>query len=99
MTLIRVKATGSGLPTDPVRIDMPTYSIVGIDPVTMLATIDIPDADLPPNMPNAGDPNRPNTPYGPVLTGHTQQALSQWTTALRARYPNKGANWNPPNPQ
>lgn len=93
--LLRVKATGAGQPGDPVRVDLPTYSLVGFDPVSMMATVDVPDPDLPPNMPQAGDPKRPNTPYGPVLIQLDAASHSTWSAGLRGRY-NRGSNWAPP---
>lgn len=99
MSMLRIKAIGTGTPGDPIRADFPTYGFVGYDPVTNLITVDVPDADFPPNAPAPGDATRPNTAYGPVLTTVPGASMAAWTNTLRARYPGRGANWSPPQPQ
>lgn len=92
---VRVRAIGSGQPGDSVRAPLPTWSFVGYDPVTNMMTVDIPDEDAPPSPPAEGGPERPNTPYGPVLARLPPQAQAAWHQHLDARYQEHKGRFRP----
>lgn len=45
--IIRVATIGGTSPTDPVRVDLPTYTMLVNDPATKRAMVDVPDVDVP----------------------------------------------------
>ena len=49
VTRIRVPLIGTGVPGDAYRVDLPTKDVIAVDYANMIAVVDIPDADLPPN--------------------------------------------------
>ncbi len=45
---LRMRLVGTGMTTDdPIRVDLPTYTMLRVDYVNRLALVDVPDVDCP----------------------------------------------------
>ena len=45
--ILRVRLIGSGTDADPFRVNLPTYQMIDVDYAAQLATVEVPEADLP----------------------------------------------------
>ncbi len=93
--LVRLATVGSGSPDDPIRVLLPTYDGLEIDPVTGLAIVHVPDLILPPNLPAPGPGDVLNTPRGPVRRRLPAPAVRAWVDFLDTRYAEHMGSYDP----
>jgi len=93
--IIRLALIGSGTPTDPYRIDLPTYSGVVTDETTGRAFADVPAIDVSPDVaafvaayPTVDLTTPLPVPFPPAL------AIA-WAEHLARQYDLGNARWHP----
>jgi hypothetical protein len=93
--LIRVATIGGTSPTDPIRCDLPTYSMVADDPVNRRALVIVPDADVPSDVAAFVKANHTPDISSPLPTPFPTGLTKSWREHLARRYDLGQAKWNP----
>ena len=93
--LIRCRTIGQGTHSNPLRVDLPTYTDIASDPVTRRALVNVPDVDVPPSVaafvaayPMADLTAPVPAPFPPALA-------TAWKEHLARRYDLGNARWSP----
>ena len=93
--IIRLALIGSGTPTDPNRIDLPTYSGVVTNETTGRAFADVPVVDVPADVQAfvAAYPTVDLTT--PLPVPFPQSLANSWAEFLARRYDLGNVRWHP----
>ena len=93
--IIRCALIGGAGPNDPIRVDLPTYSMVADDPTTRRALVDVPDVDVPADV--AAFVRAYPTPdlIVPLLSPFPASLAGVWREHLARRYDLGQARWSP----
>jgi hypothetical protein len=92
---VRVPLLGSGVELDAYRVDLPNYRMIANDPVGMTALVEVPDADLPPEIAQIRPQDITNLNGRNVLTNMPALVLLAWRRHLRNRYANMAVTFQP----
>lgn len=93
--LIRCALIGSGVPTEPYRVDLPTCSVIATDETTGRAFADVPIVDVPADV-AAFVAAYPTVDLTTPLPVPFPQALARtWAEHLARRYDLGNVRWHP----
>ena len=93
--IIRVVTIGGASPTDPVRVDLPTYTMLANDPANNRAMVDVPDVDVPADVAAFVAANPTPTLASPLPSSFPAGLAAVWREHLARRYDLGQARWNP----
>jgi hypothetical protein len=93
--IIRIATIGGTSPTDPIRCDLPSYSMIVNDPVTNRALVIVPDADVPSDVATFVQANHTPDISSPLPTPFPTGLAKSWREHLARRYDLGQARWNP----
>ena len=93
--IIRVALIGSGTPSDPYRVDLPTYGQIADDQTTGRAFVDVPAADIPSDVAAFVTANPVADLTSPLPNAFTASLARSWQEHLARRYDLGTAKWKP----
>jgi hypothetical protein len=93
--IIRCALVGGTGPTDPLRVDLPTYSMVADDPANRRALVIVPDVDVPADVATFVKANHTPDLSAPLPTPFPTSLASSWREHLARRYDLGQASWHP----
>ena len=93
--IIRCALVGGTSPTDPLRVDLPTFTMIADDPATRRAFVDVPVGDVPSDV--AAYVAATPTPdlITPLLSPFPAALARSWREHLARRYDLGEARWKP----
>ena len=93
--IIRCALIGGTSPKDPIRVDLPSYSMIADDPTARRALVDVPDVDVPDDV--AAFVRAYPTPdlLAPLLSPFPAALARSWREHLARRYDLGEARWRP----
>lgn len=95
MMIIRCALIGGTSPTEPLKVDLPTYSMVADDQAARRAFVDVPDVDVPPDVAAFVAANPTPDLASPLRTPFPAGLAALWREHLARRYDLGTARWNP----
>jgi hypothetical protein len=95
VVIIRCALVGGTGPSDPLRVDLPTYSMVADDPAIRRAFVDVPDVDVPADVAAFVRANPTPTLASPLPSSFPAGLAAVWREHLARRYDLGQARWNP----
>ena len=93
--IIRCTLVGGTGDRDPLRVDLPTYTIVADDPINRRAFVDVPDVDVPADVAAFVRANPTPTLASPLPSSFPAGLAAVWREHLARRYDLGQARWNP----
>ena len=93
--IIRCALVGGTGDKDPLRVDLPTYSMVADDPTNRRAFVDVPDVDVPADVAAFVAANPTPTLASPLPSSFPAGLAAVWREHLARRYDLGQARWNP----
>jgi hypothetical protein len=93
--IIRIAMIGGTGPTDPLRVDLPTYSMIADDPVGRRALVTVPDVDVPADVAAFVKANHTPDLTAPLPTPFPASLAGVWREHLARRYDLGQASWHP----
>ena len=93
--IIRCALVGGTSPTDPLRVDLPTYTMIVDDQTTRRAMVDVPDVDVPADVAAFVAANPTLTLASPLPSSFPAGLAAVWREHLARRYDLGQARWNP----
>ncbi len=93
--IIRCALVGGTSPTDPLRVDLPTYTMVADDPTNRRAFVDVPDVDVPADVAAFVRANQMPDLITPLLSPFPAALARSWREHLARRYDLGEARWKP----
>ena len=93
--IIRVQTIGGTSERDPIRVDLPTYTMIADDPTTRRAMVDVPDVDVPADVAAFVAANPTPTLASPLPSSFPAGLAAVWREHLARRYDLGQARWNP----
>jgi hypothetical protein len=93
--IFRCGLIGGGVPGDPYRVDLPTYTVIADDQASGRAFVDVPSADVPSDVAAfvAAYPTVDLTT--PLPVPFPQSLANSWAEHLARRYDLGSAKWHP----
>ena len=93
--IIRCALIGSGIPTEPYRIDLPTYTDLATNETTHRAFVDVPAIDVPSDVAAFVAANPVADLTSPLPTPFPASLARSWQDHLARRYDLGTAKWKP----
>lgn len=93
--IIRCALVGGTGDRDPLRVDLPTYTMVADDPITRRAYVDVPDVDVPADVAAFVRAYPTLDLTTPLSTAPPASLVAAWREHLARRYDLGEARWNP----
>ena len=93
--IIRVATIGGTSPTDPIRCDLPTYTMLVNDPTLGRAFADVPDIDVPADVAAFVRAYPVTDLTAPLPTDPPASLARSWQEHLARRYDLGEARWHP----
>ena len=93
--IIRCALVGGTSDRDPLRVDLPTYSMIADNPATGRAFIDVPDVDVPADVAAFVRANSTPDLIAPLPSSFPARLAGAWREHLARRYDLGQARWNP----
>lgn len=93
--IIRCALIGGTSPTDPLRVDLPTYTMVADDPGTRRALVNVPAVDVPADVAGWVAANPVTDLTQPLPSPFPAALAASWREHLARRYDLGEARWNP----
>lgn len=93
--IIRVATIGGTSPTDPIRVDLPTYTLIVNDPATARAVVDVPIGDVPSDVAAFVQAHQMPDLITPLLSPFPAALARSWREHLARRYDLGEARWKP----
>lgn len=81
-----LKVTGAGTRESPFLVPLPTYQIRHVDWATMLAIVEVPDTDMPPDPQDAAIIQAPEFEKARIPKNRLDGAFEAWTRHIDRRY-------------
>lgn len=95
MRRIILPIIGTGAPSDPRRVDLPTYQMVSESDDGMSAVVDVPDADFPQDAAWDSLPVQEQRAGARDVSRLPVAALDEWHAHLDARYAEHAGRFRP----
>ena len=93
--IIRVATIGGTGMNDPLRVDLPTYSMVANDPTSGRAFVNVPDVDVPADVAAFVRTNPTPDLIVPLPSSFPASLAGAWREHLARRYDLGQARWSP----
>ena len=93
--IIRCALVGGTGPSDPFRVDLPSYSMVADDQQTRRAFVDVPDVDVPADVAAFVRANPVANLIVPLPSSVPASLAGAWREHLARRYDLGQARWSP----
>ena len=93
--IIRCALVGGTTDREPLRVDLPTYTMVADDPATRRALVNVPDVDVPADVAAFVAANPTPTLVSPLPSSFPAGLAAVWREHLARRYDLGQARWNP----
>lgn len=93
--IIRCALVGGTGMNDPLRVDLPTYSMVADDPTKRRAMVDVPDVDVPADVAAFVRANPVADLIVPLPSSFPASLAGVWREHLARRYDLGQARWSP----
>ena len=93
--IIRCALVGGTGDRDPLRVDLPTYTMVADDPTSRRAFVDVPDVDVPADVAAFVAANLTPTLASSLPSSFPAGLAAVWREYLARRYDLGQARWNP----
>ena len=93
--IIRCALVGGAGPGDPLRVDLPAYSMIADDPATRRALVDVPDVDVPADVAAFVRAYPITDLTTPFPTEPPASLARSWQEHLARRYDLGEARWHP----
>ena len=93
--IIRCVLVGGTSPTDPLRVDLPTYTMVADDQTARRALVDVPNVDVPTDVAAFVAANPTLDLTSPLPNPFPAGLAALWREYLARRYDLGEARWNP----
>lgn len=93
--IIRCALVGGTGDRDPLRVDLPTYSMIADDQQLRRAMVDVPDIDVPADVAAFVRANPTPTLASPLPSSFPAGLAAVWREHLARRYDLGQARWNP----
>ena len=93
--IIRCALVGGTGDRDPLRVDLPTYSMVADDPTNRRAIVDVPDVDVPSDVAAFVRAYPITDLTAPFPTEPPTSLARSWREHLARRYDLGEARWHP----
>lgn len=93
--IIRCQLIGSTTDRDPLRVDLPTYTMVAEDATLRRAFVDVPDVDVAPDVAAFVRAYPTLDLTTPLSTAPPANLAAAWREHLARRYDLGEARWNP----
>ena len=93
--IMRCALVGGTGTTAPLRVDLPTYSMVADDPATRRAFVDVPDIDVPADVAAFVRAYPVTDLTAPLPTDPPASLARSWQEHLARRYDLGEARWHP----
>ena len=93
--IIRCALVGGTTDREPLRVDLPTYTMVADDPATRRALVNVPDVDVPADVAAFVAANPTPTLASPLPSSFPAGLAAVWREHLARRYDLGQARWNP----
>ena len=93
--IIRCALVGQGTPTDPLRVDLPTYQGVADDATTRRAFVDVPVSDVSPDVAAFVLAYPTVDLTTPLPVPFPASLANAWAEFLARRYDLGNARWHP----
>jgi hypothetical protein len=93
--IIRCALVGGTSPTDPLRVDLPTFTMIADAPATRRAFVDVPDVDVPADVAAFVRANPTPDLIVPLPSSFPASLAGAWREHLARRYDLGQARWNP----
>jgi hypothetical protein len=95
VVIIRCALVGGTGPSDPLRVDLPTYSMVADDPTNRRAFVDVPDVDVPADVAAFVRANPTPDLIAPLPSSFPASLAGAWREHFARRYDLGQARWSP----
>ena len=93
--IVRCALVGGTGPNDPLRVDLPVYSMVADDPDNRRAFVDVPDVDVAPDVAAFVRAYPVTDLTAPLPTEPPASLARSWQEHLARRYDLGEARWHP----
>ena len=93
--IIRCALIGGTGPMDPLRVDLPTHSMIADDPQTNRAMANVPDIDVPPDVAAFVNAYPTVDLTTPLPVPFPASLATSWREHLARRYDLGQARWRP----
>ena len=93
--IIRCALVGGTGDRDPLRVDLPTYTMIVDDPTNRRAMVDVPDVDVPSDVAAFVKVNQMPDLITPLLSPFPAALARSWREHLARRYDLGEARWKP----
>ena len=93
--IIRCALVGGTTDREPLRVDLPTYTMVADDPATRRALVNVPDVDVPADVAAFVAANPVADLIVPLPSSFPASLAGAWREHLARRYDLGQARWNP----
>ena len=93
--LIRCPMIGQGTPSDPLSVDLPTYTVVTSDATVRRAFVDVPTVDVPSDVAAFVTANPVTDLTSPLPSPFPASLARSWQDHLARRYDLGTAKWKP----
>ena len=93
--IIRCALVGGTTDRDPLRVDLPTYTMVAEDVTLRRAFVDVPDVDVAPDVAAFVRVNPTPDLLSPLPSSVPARLAGAWREHLARRYDLGQARWNP----
>ena len=93
--IIRMALIGSGTPADPLRVDLPSYSMLTDDATVRRAFVDVPVSDVSPDVAAFVAAYPTYDLVTPLPVPFPPSVANGWAEFLARRYDLGSAKWHP----
>jgi hypothetical protein len=93
--LIRCPMIGQGTPSDPLSVDLPTYTVVTSDATVRRAFVDVPAVDIPSDVAAFVAANPVSDLTSPLPNAFPASLARSWQEHLARQYNLGTAKWKP----